>query len=101
MLTLEVERSGDVTTIRVVGEVDMSTAPQLAECVDGEIVSGVAKVVIDCADLQFMDSTGINVLIRAWGAMRGRATMPVVVTRLRPNVRRALEVCGVTDLMTE
>jgi len=101
MLTLQVERDGDVTTIRVAGEVDMATAPQLAECVDDVIGSGAAKVVIDCADLEFMDSTGINVLIRAWDAMRDRASMPVVVTNLRPNVQRALEVCGVTDLLTE
>lgn len=32
--------------------------------------------------------------------MKGRVKMPVVVINLQPGVRRVLEVCGITNLVT-
>ncbi|HEX2577961.1 MAG TPA: STAS domain-containing protein [Aquihabitans sp.] len=100
-LDLRVERTDDGVTIHVAGSIDISTAPQLAEVVDAEIGAGAPKIVLDGTDLEFMDSTGISVLVKAWQAMQGRATMPVVVRNLRPSVIHILEVCGIHSLVTE
>ncbi|MGI8756060.1 MAG: STAS domain-containing protein [Acidimicrobiales bacterium] len=49
-------------------------------------------------DLTYIDSSGINVLIRAWGRVRDRTAMPIVVRSLQPRVLRVLETCGITEL---
>lgn len=92
---------GVTYVISVAGELDVLTAPKLAVAVQEGIDALATKIVIDAAELTFIDSSGINLLITAWNEMRDRATMPVVVTNLQPNVRRILDVCGVVDLVTE
>ena len=49
---------------RLVGELDMSTARQLSDDLDLELGRG-GDVTLDLADLTFMDSTGLQVLIRS------------------------------------
>jgi len=94
-------RSGSTETLVLTGELDLATAPQLAAAVDAAIAEGVGKIVIDAAALSFIDSAGVNVLVHAWHDLKGRATMPVVITDLQPMVRRVLDVCGITGLVTE
>lgn len=100
-LTVETLTLGSSCVIAVAGELDIISAPVLAKAVDGAIKALATKIVLDCADLTFIDSSGINLLIVAWDRMKGRATMPVVVTNLQPQVRRILDVCGVTSLVVE
>lgn len=94
-------RAGDQVTLAIQGELDLLTAPVLATAVDEVIASGASKIVLDCTELAYLDSSGIAVLIQAWDGMKGRATMPVVVTNISDEVRRVLDVCGVIDLVTE
>lgn len=100
-VTLEIDRSGDDWTVAVGGAIDLATAPELAEAVQSIIDQGASTIVIDCAELTYLDSSGVNVLIDAWQQMRERTPMPVVVRRLQPSVERVLEVCGITGLVTE
>jgi anti-sigma B factor antagonist len=100
-VTIEIDRSGDDWTVAVGGAIDLATAPQLAAAVQAIIDRGAATIVLDCAELTYLDSSGVNVLIAAWQQMRERAPMPIVVRRLQPPVERVLEVCGVTGLVTE
>ncbi|QXC62204.1 STAS domain-containing protein [Aquihabitans sp. G128] len=94
-------RTGFTETVTVTGELDLATAPALAAAVSEAIAAGVGKIVLDASGLTYIDSIGISLLVRAWNEMKGRATMPVVVTNLQPNVRRVLEVCGIVNLVTE
>ena len=54
-----------VTCVRVMGELDVSTAPQLRECLHQLYLSGQRRVVLDLAELDFIDSTGIGVMVGA------------------------------------
>ncbi|HEX2576463.1 MAG TPA: STAS domain-containing protein [Aquihabitans sp.] len=94
------DEAGTITLV-VSGDLDIATAPELARSTSLAIDSGATKIVIDCGDLQFIDSSGINVLLMAWNEMKGRATMPLIVTNLQPNVRKVLDATGVTGLITE
>lgn len=76
-LTVEIV-DGDVPTIRVHGELDLSTAPGL--CGTVERTAGRRHVLIDLSELRFCDSTGLRALV---GAVReieingGRAALAV------------------------
>ncbi|GHJ50508.1 anti-sigma-B factor antagonist [Catellatospora sp. TT07R-123] len=65
------------TVLEVGGEVDVYTAPKLRERIAELLDSGVTAVVVDLGRVEFMDSTGLGVLVgglrkaRALGATFG------------------------------
>ncbi len=67
---------GGVARVRVVGEVDLSTAPDLKRALNDVISWGARGVLVDLSDATFIDSTTLGVLMGA-------------VKRLRPSGRRA------------
>jgi anti-sigma B factor antagonist len=74
MSTLEVleDVSDDGTTVRLSGELDISTAGVL-ERVLAELQrpDGPARIVMDLRGLRFMDSTGLRLLVTADLRLRG------------------------------
>jgi len=62
-LTLTTHEAGKATVVSVGGEIDVYTAPKLREKV-AELVSGGAyELVIDLEAVEFLDSTGLGVLV--------------------------------------
>jgi anti-sigma B factor antagonist len=89
---------GGVRLLEVRGELDLSTALQLEEPLDEATQSADAAVLIDLTDCQFIDSTGIALLVRAWqridaGAGNG-GKGGLVLCCQNEQVRRVLEVTG-------
>lgn len=99
-LSIETSIVGPCNLIKVIGEVDASTANLLAEAVAAAIATGPAEIELDCSAMSFIDSSGIRVLIDAWRRLRDQATMSIYVTNLQRGPRRTLEVCGVSNLLT-
>ena len=62
---LETTNKGDASVIRVIGELDLATSPALEQELDRVDGDSVSLVVVDLAELDFMDSTGLSVLVRA------------------------------------
>lgn len=64
-LILETDQRGDLTVIAVKGEVDLYTAPSLKERIADLVSGGKTKLAVELAGVEFMDSTGLGVLIGA------------------------------------
>ena len=64
-LILETNDHGDLTVVSLKGEVDLYTAPSLKESVADLVSSGRSRIAVDLAGVEFMDSTGLGVLIGA------------------------------------
>ncbi len=62
-------RCPDGVVIAVAGEVDMATAPQLADCL---LDHAETDVTVDLSRVGFLDSSGINVLVQAYKRVRDR-----------------------------
>ena len=56
---------------RLEGEIDLSNASSLAELIEGSVEAG-GDITLDLAGVAFMDSTAIQVLLRAGKAIEGR-----------------------------
>jgi anti-sigma B factor antagonist len=54
----------------VSGEIDLATAPQLREAVLDLIQNGSYQVLVDLRGVEFMDSTGLGVLVGALKRLR-------------------------------
>ena len=62
-LVLETHDHGDVTVVSVKGEVDLYTAPSLKERIADLVGAGRVRIAVDLTGVEFMDSTGLGVLI--------------------------------------
>lgn len=62
-LILDTQERGDVTVVSIKGEVDLYTAPTLKEQIADLVASGKTSLAVDLAGVEFMDSTGLGVLI--------------------------------------
>jgi anti-sigma B factor antagonist len=82
--------------VELAGELDVATAPELQGRVD-EIVRADGDVLVDCAELSFADSSGLDTLIRLAKALRARQRR-LGLANVRPMVRRAMDVLQITEL---
>lgn len=62
-LTLRHRTEGDHTALQVAGEVDVYTAPKLREKLIELLADGHHRLIVDLSDVEFLDSTGLGVLV--------------------------------------
>ena len=62
-LSLETRTEGDRTIVVVGGEIDVYTAPKLREQLIDLVSAGQYHMVVDMEGVEFLDSTGLGVLV--------------------------------------
>jgi anti-anti-sigma factor len=96
------EEVDGVRLIAVAGELDLNTAPQLEQPL-GETADD-ARLLIDLSRCEFIDSTGIGLIVRAWqrigGGPDGEGTGRFALCGLNDQVRRLLEITGLQTSIT-
>jgi len=68
--TFEVVRQGRWVVMRVSGEIDMATAPKLRQQVQNVTASRPDGLVLDLDGVDFIDSTGLGVMVGAAKRLR-------------------------------
>ncbi|MFC7534774.1 STAS domain-containing protein [Actinoplanes sp. GCM10030250] len=82
------------TVVEVRGDLDMATAPRLRESLQQLIDAGDRHVVVDLAEVDFMDSSALGALVMMFKALRdagGRLTLAAV----QPPVLSVLTITSV------
>jgi anti-sigma B factor antagonist len=97
---VSIARTLGTVVVRVTGELDATTAPDLraalTDLIEGQ---GNLSVVLDASDLWFVDSAGLGVLIgaaRRLHAVGGDFT----ISAPKPAITKVLEVTGADALFT-
>ena len=57
--------------IAVEGELDMNTATDLERELEGPLAAAQSPLLIDLSRCEFIDSTGIALIVRSWQALDG------------------------------
>jgi len=84
-----------VRAIAVRGELDLSTAPELEGPLDEVLSNDDGSVLIDLSGCEFIDSTGIALIVRAWQRLdSGENGRALVICTENDQVRRVLEITG-------
>jgi anti-anti-sigma factor len=96
---ISVTDDGDVTVVAVAGELDVATAPSLREELYRVIDRGVSKICVDLADMDFIDSTGLGVLVGALKRVKERDGV-LELRSLPPSAQRVFEITGLTQAFT-
>jgi anti-sigma B factor antagonist len=93
-------RADDGTVvISLAGEVDIASAPELEQAIDRAAASGARLVIVDLRGLEFMDSTGISLLVRAHQSAL-ESEHRFAVTKGSPQVDRLLTLTGLDQHLT-
>jgi anti-anti-sigma factor len=77
------------------GELDGENVLQLTQKVDVLVAAAPSVVVVDLQDLRFVDAKGLRALLECDKVLR-RLCEAVLVQGVRPNVRRAMDIVGVS-----
>jgi anti-sigma B factor antagonist len=73
------------------GEVHVSTAPELAEQLNAALSAGRSRIVLDFSGVEFIDSTGLSVLLNALRRL-GRIDGALSLVCTNPTVLRLFEI---------
>lgn len=80
----------------VQGEIDMSAGPAIRDALS-TAQQGSPDVIVDVSDVTFMDSTGINALLRAYRQVPPGGSLRVLGATSA--VRRVFDITGVSELL--
>jgi anti-sigma B factor antagonist len=96
---VEVRNADATTVISVSGELDLASSPALEEELERVAQSDAQLVVVDLRGLEFMDSTGLSVLVRAHQRAEENGRRLGLINGSQ-QVQRLLTLTGVADRLT-
>jgi anti-anti-sigma factor len=97
-LTVRSERDGVLHTIQVQGELDLATADELERELMRVEGTDALSIILDLSGLEFIDSTGVRLLISAHARSRADSNR-LALLRGPASVQRVFELCGIRDLL--
>jgi anti-sigma B factor antagonist len=97
---VDITADGGDVIVAVRGELDVLTAPFLWERMEPALAGLTGKLVFDFAELGFIDSMGLGVIVRAQSRLRGEAPeRQIVVRHLNAHARKVFEITGLDRVL--
>lgn len=96
-LSLTTRDEGDRTVVAVGGEIDVYTAPKLREQLVDLVNAGRYHLVVDMEGVEFLDSTGLGVLVGGLKRVRAHdGSLRLVCTQER--ILKIFRITGLTKV---
>ena len=95
-LTLDVDASPDVATVRCQGRLTVTSAAELRETVK-PLVAGRTTVTLDFTDVTLMDSVGLGTIVSLYVSARN-ANCRLLVVNVTPRIREIFSITRVLAL---
>jgi anti-sigma B factor antagonist len=92
-LTVQVVDERDHTVVRLDGELDLATAPDLDACLQQLAAAGSVRLLLDLSKVDFCDSTGLNRIVAA-ARRSAEAGGWLRLAAPQPQLLRVLELTG-------
>jgi anti-sigma B factor antagonist len=84
--------SSERALVSVGGEVDLATAPELAAVLERTLADGGRTIVLDLTDVEFIDTSGVGVMLEARRQISEKNADLAVVAPPNSPARRLLEL---------
>jgi anti-anti-sigma factor len=97
-LEIEIQNSGERTLVTLSGELDASTASFLYDKLSDLEVENVQHVVLDLAQVTFMDSTGLGVIMTEHKRLQ-HSEGSLTIFAPPSSVRRLFEITGLDGVL--
>jgi anti-sigma B factor antagonist len=96
-LDLNVRREGDHSVLEVAGEIDVYTAPKLREKLIELVNEGSYHLIVDLEKVDFLDSTGLGVLVGGLKRVRNHeGSLELVCTQEK--ILKIFRITGLTKV---
>jgi anti-sigma B factor antagonist len=96
-LSLSTRSEGDRTVVEVGGEIDVYTAPRLREQLVDLVADGKYHLIVDMERVDFLDSTGLGVLVGGLKRVRAHdGSLRLVCTQER--ILKIFRITGLTKV---
>ena len=89
------EQQDGVFVVTVEGELDMNTAPALERELEAPAAGNGAAVLLDLSACEFIDSTGIALIVRCWQLLDGNGRF--ALCGISDQVERVLDITGIEE----
>ena len=96
-MTFEIRKNTKDTTIKIVGRLDTSSAPDLNKTIS-EDIADIDNLVLDFKKLEYISSAGLRVLLSAQKKMQKLGTMKLI--NVCEDVMEVFEMTGFSDILT-
>ena len=96
-VSFDITHQAGKAVLAVQGEIDVYTAPQVRQQLIDLANEGHKTVVMDMESVDFLDSTGLGVLVGGLKRLRG-ADGDLVLVSTQPRVVKVLEITGLTKV---
>ena len=98
-MNIEYSLSGNTLFIRLLGELDEYTAGYTRTILDDMLIKhSYDNVVFDLAKLDFMDSTGIGVMLGRYKRLQSR-NIPIYIINPSRQAEKIFQMAGLYDIM--
>ena len=87
-------QEGNRLTLAPIGRVDTITSPELEAAV---VLDGIEELVFDLAQVDYISSAGLRVLLSAQKKMAGKS---MKIANSRPAVKEVFDITGFSDIFT-
>ncbi|MCI6995425.1 MAG: STAS domain-containing protein [Eubacterium sp.] len=96
-MTIEKTLTGETLTLKVIGRLDTSTAPQL-EAEMNDSLDSAKDLILDFSELEYISSAGLRVILKAQKIMNKQGTMKL--TGVNDTVMEVFDITGFSDILT-
>ena len=96
-MTIEKKINGEALTLIVSGRLDTQTAPELESELDA-VLSGLKELTFDFANLEYVSSAGLRVILKAQKAMNAQGSMKL--TGVNDSIMEVFDITGFLDILT-
>lgn len=98
-LTLTTRSDNEGAIVEVGGEVDVFTAPKLRDLLASLTEEGQTRLIVDLQQVQFLDSTGLGVLVGSLKRIRNRGGSLELVCS-QPRLLKIFKITGLDTVFT-
>ena len=88
---------GTAATLKIIGRLDTTTAPELEATIDS-CVAGIKELVLDCSELEYVSSAGLRVILKAQKLMNAQGAMKL--TNVNETIMEVFDITGFADILT-
>ena len=100
-MPVTIETNGDTMVARLSGELDHHHTQKLREEIDRNVQKErPARLALDFSGVEFMDSSGIGLVLGRYRLMQEREGS-LVLCAMPPHIRRVMRVAGIANLEIE
>ena len=96
-MTIDKQLNGSELTLALNGRLDTTTAPELENAIK-ENIAGVTNLVMDFAELEYLSSAGLRVILSAQKTMNKQGEM--VIRNVNETINEVFEITGFIDILT-